>query len=216
MRELRNMEAFVKALEKFIFRDISYVIGGTSIIVAGSLLVGDILPSDISTPIVLFIAGIGYAIGWAVQDGLSLTGLINTSVKINTNKFLIFFWEIYTRMPWKEPPQFDPLDVYLRMYYDFPPEKVAPIERMISLSHVGNTIGANWLVCSFLLFIGSIIHASKVQFAVAISGFVVSSILMLLGWLQAMQEYVSLGWLAKRLPEEKQNKKAEQENPVDS
>ena len=194
------MEAFVRALARFIARDIPYIVGGISVIVAGAALLGVTIPTNMSTTLALFIAGVGYAIGFAIQEGLSLTPLLNTSVKVKPSKLIIYLYERSTRFNWKEPAEFDPFDTYLRMYAELPQERIAAIERMNSLKHVGATMGANWLVCSVLLLLGGIVHESINQVVLGGSCLVISGILLLIAGIQGMQAYKALGWLSTSFP----------------
>lgn len=62
------MNELVKALKNFIVRDIIYILGGASVIISFLYLFGkiDIIRKETPTVIFLFIAGIGYVIGYSI------------------------------------------------------------------------------------------------------------------------------------------------------
>lgn len=75
------MNELIKSLKDFIFRDIIYIIGGVSVIL--SLLYAfdemDVIGKKPSIFTVLYIAGIGYILGWLIQTIFSVFHIVTTS-----------------------------------------------------------------------------------------------------------------------------------------
>ncbi len=180
------MEEIGKVLGRFATRDIPFIVGGVSVIFSFLWLVDIPIPINPSISIVIFTAGIGYVIGYAIQDGLRLISLVNASVEIKSNKFLRFCYARWMQRPWMVDSEFDAVAEYFRMYQELNTESLAPIDRIISLKQVGNAVGGSWLVCCFLLLAKSLAVPSRISWALCLATGAFSLLLILLGWLQAM------------------------------
>ena len=211
------MEALVRALSRFIARDIFYAPGSLSVIFSFMVAMDVDPPSNLPTPHILFAVGIGYVLGYAIHDGFALTPFVNASLVVHPNWFLIALYERLARMKWQAPENFDAFGTYLRMYSDLSPEQTAPIERMISLNHIGTTMGANGIV-SFVLF-GLVWYwgdSSAIKGVLCISSFVLSVLLLCLAYLQAMETHRALGQLRERFRKEDGKDAAEQASEADT
>jgi len=181
------METLVRALGRFVSRDIPRVLGGMSVVISFLLLFDLSIPYDASTPVILFAAGVAYVLGYLLEGILSMTPLINTSVVVQAPKLMQRLYRSWARRPFSVPTSFDSYAEYFRMYAEATPESTAAIERIITLKHIGTTMGANWLVCSLLLGIKCGLQYTHLYVALAVMALVASLALITLGWLQALQ-----------------------------
>jgi hypothetical protein len=183
--EVTPMEPIIRALGRFASRDLMYVVGGLSVILAFKLAFDiQIIPIDPSTAQLFFAIGLAYPLGYVVPGTLSLTRLLTTSIVLRPPSCLrsIFSW--WAGMDWNVPCGFDAHEAYYQLY-KAEPEQIAAFERPIFLKHIGTTIGANWLVCALLLFIAG--HRP-----VAAAALLASLLLILLGWLEGMEANLAL------------------------
>ena len=182
------MENLIKALGRLAIRDIPFIIGGASVILSFlNIFFIPPKPTDLTTPIVLLFTGIAYVIGYIIQDTLGLTPIINTSIVAKPGAFLKWLFEKWARTEWRVAKEFDVYHEYIQLYIHLTPEQSAAIERIIFFQTLGNAVGSNWLIASLLLGVKSIISPISFNIALAISTFVISVLLILLGWLQGMQ-----------------------------
>lgn len=188
------MDALVRALGRFAARDIPYLIGGMSVILAFLTLIEIPFPTDPSTAQLLLFVGIAYPVGYVVPEAISLTGLLNTSIVLKDKRLLPLLkpcFRRWARKGWSVPPDFNAHSAYYRMYAK-PADEVAPIERVMFLEHIGTAIGSSWLICA-LLFAGSWSRTGNSKFlVVAATALVLSLLLILFGWLQLMEANLAL------------------------
>ena len=186
------MNEFVKAISRFVTRDIPYIVGGTSVILCFLYLLDAHITKDIPLPFILFYAGIAYVLGYAIKDGLSLLRIICTGIRVTPNRLLIFLFNRWTGGPWKTPNDFDAEHMYLQLYTEPKNEALVPIERIISLMSLAHTMGTTWLICTILLGLKCFIDPNPFNLSLCFFSLILSVILILLGWLQLMQ---SVHWL---------------------
>lgn len=181
------MNELVKALSKFINRDIPYVMGGSAVILCFLYLFDIKIPKEFPLPITLLIVGIAYVLGYAIQDGISFTLITNTSMIVTPNKLMKKLFKKWAREDWNVPDDFDSIGVYLALYNDQKIDVLAPIERIIFLKHIGTTMGASFLVCTILLGIKSVSQPTALNISISTVTLIFSILLIFLGWLQVMQ-----------------------------
>lgn len=180
------MEELVKVIGRFATRDIPFIIGGISVVISFLWLFDVQLPATVPVPVIIFLAGVGYVLGYAIQDGLRLISLVNASIEVKPNKFLKFCYARWMQREWLVNSDFDSVEEYFRVYRELNTEAVAPIDRIISLKQVGNAVGGSWLVCCFMFLVKSLIKPSAFSWILCVTSAALSLLLILLGWLQAM------------------------------
>ena len=82
------MNEIIKAFSRFIGRDIPYLLGGASVIFSGAYLFGISFNEKIFTPYLVFICGVSYVVGFAIQEVFSLRFYHDISQKL----ILIDLW----------------------------------------------------------------------------------------------------------------------------
>ena len=183
------MNELVKALRVFISRDLLYVIGGSSVL-ASFLYLFDRLPSsDQPLPVYLFLGGLGYVTGYAAQDGLGLTGFVTTRNVSKPPGIIQWFYRRFTGYEWTEiPKEADLQKGTMALIEDAPERVMAEFQRIITLKHVGTTMGANGLFVAVFLGLRWWAHDELFDLCVAISTFLLAVILIILGWLKSAQQ----------------------------
>jgi hypothetical protein len=207
------MNSLVRTLGRFVTRDIPYIIGGLSIMLALWISLGlpVSVPSDTSTAVLLAVVGVAHPIGYVVQEAMSLTPLVNTSYVVKKNGPLLrWCFQRWERAGWSEK-EFDAYAAYLRMYRGSP-KVYAPVERILFLQHIGSAIGSSWLVCTVLLAISGLITAKYRILGISGVAGALSLLLLLTSQLQGMQLHLTLF----RLEDERTKRRAQRESKGES
>lgn len=183
------MGELVKALKHFVTRDLVYLVGGGAVL-SSFLYLFDRLPlGAISTPLALLGAGISYVVGYAIQDGFSLTPLVTTQFLPKPPPLVQWLYQRFTHREWKAIGE----DLELAEWNDAIATtdddwRVANYQRLITLKQVGTTGGSNGLVASVLLAIKAFLTGAPFDIALAAGGLGLSVLLLGLGWIKAAQQ----------------------------
>ncbi len=186
------MNELVKALGKFVNRDVPYVIGGYSVILCFLYLFDIDIPKEISLPFVLFSASIAHIIGYAIQDSLSFTGITNTSMMITPRSFMKKLFKRWAMEEWNVPDDFDFIKTYLRLYSESKTDLLSVIERILFMKQIGTTMGSSFFVCAILLLLKAFNAPTPFHISMFFVVMLFSIVLIVLGWLQAMQLQIFL------------------------
>lgn len=91
------MGELVKAFQKFLMRDLSYIIGGAAVILS-FLYAFDRLPGEATSPF-WYVLGVAFAyvLGYAIQDSLGLCRIIRMKAGHPPNKFASWLYKCYDR-----------------------------------------------------------------------------------------------------------------------
>jgi hypothetical protein len=95
-RRAKIMDSLVRALGRFATRDIPFVIGGLSIILAFLTLIQFRPPREPSAALLLLSIGVAYPVGYIAQETLSLMQLVNSSIIIKQTWFLPFLYRFHS------------------------------------------------------------------------------------------------------------------------
>src|SRR4051812_44411544 len=139
------MDELAKVVKQFLYRDAAYVVGGSAVIVAFCYLFDrqDLL--QLSTAGYFLLGGIGYGIGYAVQDGLSLTRLVTTTMVHDPRPFVQWLYERFSREPWRQIDRDEArraVDTVMKEDGHFAEE----LKRIENLIIVGTALGPTGLV----------------------------------------------------------------------
>lgn len=151
------MDALIKALKDFIFRDIFYVIGGVSVIFSILYAFGkmDVIGEKPSTLIVLYIAGIGYVLGWIIQTSFSVFRFITTSQSYRPIKYslirLLYRGFMHESLPKVDP--FDQDEYSDKINEKAKPRSIAESDRITNHLQICTTIGPCAFVTGFILLV---------------------------------------------------------------
>ncbi len=187
------MSDLFKAFEKFLFRDISFLLGG-SVLLGSVMCVFDKLPTGDVPAFEYFIwAGVSYAIGYSVQEFLTLLQLVQTKAGFSPSWLGCLLYRLSDR---KRPEQIDAQDYEKAKHwlYQQPLQRYRDDhERIESLKQIGTTLGPCFFLAGSILFLKILFW--KNTFNPEVFGYVVSLglvvlglILYLLGWLKVTQQ----------------------------
>ncbi|MEM1056504.1 MAG: hypothetical protein AAGI52_13355 [Bacteroidota bacterium] len=189
------MNELVRSLSQFISRDIFYILGGASVLASGLYALGELDRLGTSTPEYIFFAGLSYVIGYAVQDGLSLTPLVSTkglsgSDPHNPNRFVRWLYRRFERKPWGHiPREFDRPKASRDLRRPGNEGLVIVYERVVTLKQIGTTMGPCFFLAGcFLLGRAAFVSRDPLDWSASLFAFAFGSLLLCLGWLKASQQ----------------------------
>jgi hypothetical protein len=181
------MDELLKMIKHFITRDVAYLIGGSSILLAFSYSFGVDWRAELPLPLYLVFTGIAYVLGWAVQD---LAGVIRIARTVPPRKLyfpITLAYKLFTGLEWKNIETKDDLmQVTLRLSDE--QDKIQH-QRIATLKHVGTTMGPSCLISAVCL-----LHAQPASSSVRFDGILfwatlaLAAAFLLLGWIKAAQE----------------------------
>ncbi len=182
------MGELVKAFQKFLMRDLSYIIGGSAVILS-FLYAFDRLPGE-STSTFWYVLGVAFAyvVGYAIQDALGLCRIIRMKAGHAPNKLASWLYERYDRTP---PQPFDKAeyDKGKRWLYTSAPQRFKDDhERIEGLKQVAFTVGPCLLISGILLLTRDCSATAAFDRAVSCALLVIGAVLFVLGWLKVTQQ----------------------------
>lgn len=182
-------EAF-KAFGTFIYRDMLYVVGGITVLLAFRYSFdGPPMSSDTST--LIYVGFLGYVIGYALRELLSVVGFVTTAYRKLKPWQLWIAEKFAPDEDWADLP--DPGRIRmgkLRQCMDahIPDGTRKRIERTNNLKHLGAS-GASFLVVALLLLFGAYKHKCAIWIiALAISAFLLALILGCMSHIKGAQQ----------------------------
>ncbi len=218
------MNELVKALKNFVVRDIIYIIGGSSVIVSFLYLFNktDMLGKETHTAIYLLVAGLAYIIGYCIQDTASWIRIVTTASFFEPWPSLIWFYRRFLHREWvpifpdivdaeeRRNEIFERLDkAELIIQEKTSVDNKAERDRIISLMHMGTTMGPCSLVSGILLFIKAFIdrnYTFRFNITLTVSVLIISGLMIVLAWIKALQlmkntEYLYNSYINRRFLE---------------
>ncbi len=199
------MDELVKAFHKFLMRDLSYITGGSAVILS-FLYIFNLYPNE-SAPTYLYVFGvaIAYVVGYAIQDALGLLHIIRMKAGHRVNCLGCLMYMLYDR---KAPETFDDAEYKSGKNWLYTsstaPRYKDDHERIEGLKQVGFTVGPCLIISAILLGIQRpcVIKNDTFYHDLRIALWAIGVVLYLLGWLKVTQQtqYVLL-FGKKRLKE---------------
>ena len=184
------MNELVKVIGKFFTRDFLYIVGGASVVISILYSLDYDIAIEHPIEIKIFVVGVCYVLGYLIQDALSLTPLITTH-QVEPKKFLKWIYKRFTKKDWEQIPKIDYVQARIELEKKYQKVRgvLEEVERVISLKHIGTTMGSCWLIAAVILIIKGI--CSKIT-SIGVLGLIILSLgvlLLILGWLKGMQQY---------------------------
>src|SRR3990172_654751 len=183
------MDELVKAFQKFLMRDLSYIIGGSAVVLS-FLSTFDKLPTE-STPIVWYVIGVpvAYVVGYAIQDFFGVCHLLRMRAgHPDPNRMARMLYELYDHEP---PKAFERLqyDRGKKVLYESNVQRFKDDhERIEGLKQVGFTVGWCFIVSAILLMVRDCLAYIGFDRALIGALLILGIILILLGWLKVTQQ----------------------------
>jgi hypothetical protein len=213
-----GLDGLANLVKHFIIRDIIYAIGGGLLIMsivyaAGALREELEFLGKAPTVISLLLIGTSWAIGYAVSDGLGgvLPMLFMRKKEMATGSFSAKggpkFW------PFVRPDFIDvPQELPKRLFQSFSQQaweardqkvtvddvraaaaalidrEFGSYHRTVLLRHLGTAVGACGLLASVITLVGVAYNHSPLGWWFSIGGFLISVLLLMIGWIKALQQ----------------------------
>lgn len=181
------MDSFVKAVEKFLTRDLLYILGGGSLIFSILYYFNIALPEKLESYQIIFGAGIAYVLGYIIQEIISLTPILTTS-HFKPNRFVRWLYKRFSNNDLSKDLNMTNLEAFFTIYPSLSDRQIEQIERTITLKHVGSTMGANWLVSSLFTLLKALESYSSFDIFMAIGLLLLSLFLIFLSWIKGAQQ----------------------------
>ncbi len=199
-----------RALEKFLFRDLTFLLGGSVLLYSFFYSFGKLPTGDINTYDYLILAGISYTIGYSLQELFALLRLVRTKAALDPCWIGL---RLYCCFEKKENPKktINPNTYYKAkhwLYTEAPDRFRHDYERTESLKQVGTAVGPCFVIAGLLLIFKSewecfmLLFKSELECFMLLAGiglFVLGIILILLGWLKVTQQGLNLIDLHEKL-----------------
>jgi hypothetical protein len=147
------MDELSKAFRRFIMRDMVFILGGGSVILS-FLYYFDFVEKilELRWGFYVFIAGIAYVVGYAVQDGMSLLGIVTTRDYFKPNCFVKWMYERFCGAEWRDIKPFDSVNVRIIIDEKASEGHIKRLERTTSLRQIGTTMGPCGIISAMILF----------------------------------------------------------------
>lgn len=188
------MNALVKALQKFLSRDLTYLAGGGIVLLAFLHIYDQVALLPRSGVLLLFPVAFAYVIGYAIQEVFTLLGLVRTKAEPVPNAYAKWLFRRFERKPdWEPTPRSEYKQAKRWLYQKATPDRLrSDHERLEVLKQVGTTLGPCLLVATLLVslpLIGKLVPL-RVPFEVAIvlAGLIFGFVLVSVGWLKVTQQ----------------------------
>jgi hypothetical protein len=184
----------VRALNRFVGRDLVYVVAGAAVVLTFLYVFGRLPKSGSEWPTAVYFlaAGIGYIVAYTIQDGCSVLRLVSTAPPYTAWSPLRWMYRRFTREIWEDIPLGFTFD---RAAANIPERQTVEFGRNIMLMQIGTTGGPCGLLCAGLLA-WKVSHGPDHGDVPLFAGVLVLSLLLIaLGWLKVAQ----LGQLLRRL-----------------
>jgi len=182
------MSDLFKAFEKFLFRDMSFLLGG-SVVVASGMYVFNGLPTGDVLAFEYFIgAGVAYAVGYSVQEVFTLLRIVRTKAGYSPNWLSSSLYHLFDR---RRAVQVDPREYQeaKRWLYEQAPQRFRDDhERTEALKQVGTTLGPCFFLSGVILLGKDVLLRLEYESAVSWGFVVLGLVLFLLGWLKVTQQ----------------------------
>ncbi len=183
------MDKLIETLKDFITRDLLYVVGGGTVGLSFCFLFDVPIPQSPSTAMSLLAAGIAYGIGYAIQDGLSLTRIVTTAPVVTPGRVVQSLYRQFVRTDWSQIDSAEftkAQDLFTTIASD---RDYTQWNRIVSLKHIGSTLGSSGLVAALLLVASAVGEDGEARsVALALGSLVVSLTLIALSWVKGAQQ----------------------------
>lgn len=148
------MDTFFKAFEKFIFRDLSFLLGG-SVVLATLMYVCRRLPGSDPPIFKAFLAaGVAYTIGYSLQVLFEIVRLVRTKAGYSPSWAGGLLYRLYDRKNAEDVDSAEYERAKLWLYEKAPQRFRDDHERTESLKQIGTAVGPCFALAAVILFAG--------------------------------------------------------------
>jgi hypothetical protein len=167
-----------------------YVLGGSTVILSALSTIFyreefiDLVKAEYPVPIYLFFLGISYVIGYGILEAMRLIGLVPSIFwKEPSERGLSLFKNLYRKFfgeVWKDVTVNNPYRLAIDIYDKSGDRSYISLQRIISMKHIGSTMGSSFLVSGLIL----LITGCPLSIILLVS----SAVLLFIGWLKAAHQ----------------------------
>jgi hypothetical protein len=181
------MNELLTAFRRFIGRDLVLLVSGGAVVATFLYVTGRVPSAADSSVVFVLLAGIGYFVAYAIQDGFSLTGISTTASEPTPNRFIQWLFKRYTREEWQSV-------ALTRQQLATIGEQIqgeavlARLERIVMLKQVCTAGGPSFLLCAGMLLLNWYRHGAPFDAVVGVVAALLAILLITLGWLKAAQQ----------------------------
>lgn len=188
------MDELTKGLQKFLARDLTFLVGGSGVLIAFLHIYGKLplLPS--TGPLVVLPVALAYVVGYVVQEIFTVCHVVRTKAEPMPPPFARWLYRTFERkLDWQPTPRDDYKAAKQWLYAEGTPQRLRDDhERVESLKQVGTTLGPCTLLAGVILATGWVSGRLGIQIpfevAVPVLSLALGGILIALGWLKVTQQ----------------------------
>jgi hypothetical protein len=180
------MDELLRSLKHFITRDVVYLVGGGTMMLAFSYGFSLDWKAELPVALYLLLAGIAYVLGYAAQD---IAGTIRLARTIPPKKLffpMTIIYRLFFGSKWKDiTSPTDLHDIAFRL-----PDEQDRIrhERIVTLKQVGTTMGPSCLISSCFLHIRATATRSQIDTTLFWLSISLGFLFIVLAWLKAAEQ----------------------------
>ncbi len=180
------------ALKDFIYRDLFYVVGGTSVLLSTTFAFD--IPINYEGWIGVYLAIFGYVVGYALQEIVSIMGITTTTYPKSYNLVKWFGRRFAPSEDWESLPLVENIDLsVLRKCLDQHCGESCQkrINRTINLKQVGSSMASSLLATTAILIVAAINHPDDSWYVpIAIASFLLFLFLVIVNWVKQTQQSI--------------------------
>ena len=181
------MEEIAKIIKHFFYRDFAYIISGGMVIWCFLNLFNRSDLQSLSNPQWLFLAGLAYAIGYALQDCLASLGcLVTVGLVWNPRKYVKWLFRTFEKRDWT-PISAAPTDEYIVVISSDNETLKGTLIRYTNLQSISAAVGSGSALSFLFLLAKSIWTGDQFDIALATSALLLAFALCNLSWLKGAQ-----------------------------
>jgi hypothetical protein len=165
-------------------------------IIISFLYTFDRLPTqNIGTALVLLCVGVAYAIGYTIQDGLSLTGIVTTQNIKEPGLIVKWLYKRFTNEEWKPVGGIDVDKATDFVTEDKAEQELGEFQRIVTLRFIGTVVGPCAVISGILVVIKWLFERratcdkeAAFDFWLALAALSLGVVLMALSWIKGAQQ----------------------------
>ena len=190
------MNELAKIFQKFLSRDLTYILGGSVLLLSIFCYFGKIEWLDKPTPYLLLGGAFGYVLGYVTQEVATLLGVVRTKAEVPAPRYVQCFYRRFERQSkkWGPSTRTDYKLAKQWLYDDRTPQRLRDDhERTESLKQFGTTLGPCFTLAGAVLFVARFrsdicVNDPEFLLTIALLTFFVGIVLIHLGWLKVTQQ----------------------------
>lgn len=191
-----NLGDLGKRFDAFLYRDLMYVLGGSSVLFALAFVFEKVPQSVPAVQVQVYVALVSYTVGFTVQEVFTILGVIKTRPSKPTK----LGWLLKLFEKTDDLQQFEGVEVANRdklvrcLYLHTESTLHQRLERIINLKQLGTAVGPSFFLTGVILLIPLLTNgnqlASTTLHAILIVGtLLLSTTLILQSWIKNHQQY---------------------------